>query len=229
MIKLYRQIDIGEELVIGADPGEGVSWCAGVVISKTDLDVPLIFHGNIESPQFGIELYKIGLYLKTKTGQFPLLAIERNTGAATIEKVRNLGYPLDKLYKQQSFDKITRVKQDRIGWVTSASNRRKMLDELAMSLRKKEIDIYSQDIISEFLTFVIDRRTNEPRQEKGRFSDLIMATAIGWQIVKISTGGASWIKSRNVDDGRTIPNTADGFIVEHPGDQEESQDWRNPI
>ena len=188
MIKLYREIEFADDLVVGADPGEGVSWCAGVVISKKYSDTPMIFHGRIESPQFGIELYKMGLYIKTKTGQFPLLAIERNTGAATIEKVRNLGYPSEKLYKKKLFDKVSKTRVDRIGWVTSASNRRKMLDELAMSIRKKEIDVYDKDIISELLTFVIDRRTNEPRHEKGRFSDLIMAAAIGWQIVKVSGG-----------------------------------------
>ncbi len=226
MIKLYRQIELAEEIVIGADPGEGVSWCAGVAISKNYLDTPLIFHGNIESPQFGIELYKIGLYIKTKTGQFPLLAIERNTGAATIEKVRNLGYPMDKLYKQQLFDKVSKTRVDRIGWVTSASNRRKMLDELAMSIRKKEIDIYDKDIVSELLTFIIDRRTNEPRHEKGRFSDLIMAGAIGWQIIKVTGGESKWVKDTPLDDGRTIPERAGGFIVEK---YEAPKDWRNPL
>ena len=88
--------------------------------------------------------------------------------------------------------------EERIGWVTTSANRRKMLDELAMDIRKKELKIYDEDILSEMLTFVINERTNEPRPESGRFSDLIMALAICNQIVKSTGNQAKWAPQQNL-------------------------------
>ena len=226
MIKIYRNLEIGEILTVGADIGEGVSYCAAVALSQKYKDTPLTFHSRIESSQFGYELYNIGLYIKKKTGDFPLLAIERNIGQATIAKIKDLEYPSHKLYKQKTFDRVMNKEEERIGWVTTSANRRKMLDDLAMDIRKKELKIYDEDILSEMLTFVINERTNEPRPESGRFSDLIMALAICNQIVKTTGNQAKWESRQNQkpEDKRRLPLVADGFIVEKF--QDHKQDWR---
>ena len=93
MIKIYRNLELGEPIFVGGDPGEGVSFAAGVCISKKYKDVPLTYHARIESSAFGYELNKIGLFVKKKTSEFPLLAVERNIGAATIAKLIDLEYP----------------------------------------------------------------------------------------------------------------------------------------
>ena len=226
MIKIYRQLEGDERCNIGSDPGESVSYSAAVVISRKYKDIPIVFHARCESPQFGYELNNLGYYVNKKTGHFPLLAVERNIGAATIEKLRDLGYPLAKLYRQKTFDRITQKEEERIGWVTTSSNRRKMLDELAMAVRNKELKIYDKTIISEMLTFVIRERTGEPRPENNRFSDLIMATAICFQLLGESTTMGKFIpqdtKPRN---DRFLPKKAEGFIVER-FDPNEKKDWQ---
>jgi hypothetical protein len=226
MIQIFRKIEDQEKLVVGADPGESISYAAGVIISKKHNDVPIIYHARVESPRFGEELHKLGLYCNTKTGEFPLLAIERNIGAATIEKVRNLGYPLHRLYRQKTIDRVTNTEEERIGWVTTASNRRYMLDELAMRVRKEELKIYSKEIISEMLTFVVHERTGQPRPERGSYSDLIMALAIGSQMLKIDTGGGKWAQKPRKRSNRFLPDKAEGFINE-TYDPNEHRDWRS--
>src|SRR6266566_745536 len=132
MIRIYRQLESQEETVCGSDPGMGVSYSTAVVISRKYLDVPIVFQARIESPQLGYELTNLGLYVKKKTGAYPLLAVERNIGQGTIEKLRDLDYPLDRLYRQKTFDRVLQKEEERIGWTTTASNRRLMLDTLAM-------------------------------------------------------------------------------------------------
>ena len=139
MIKIYRNIEPQEPVCLSGDPGESISYCAGIVISKKYQDIPIVYHERVESPQFGVELNNLGLYIKKKTGQFPLLAVERNIGAATIEKLRNLGYPLSRLYRQKTIDRVTNKEEERIGWVTTSANRRRMLDELAMVVRNSHL------------------------------------------------------------------------------------------
>ena len=225
MVKIFRQLEGNEDLVCGGDPGEGVSFCAAVYISRKYHDTPITYHARVESPQFGEELVKIGNYVKKKTGNFPLLAVERNIGQATIQKLLDYDYPSDKLYRQATFDRFTKKREMRIGFVTSSANRRKMLDELAMDIRKNLLKIYDEDIISEMLTFVINERTNEPRPESGRYSDLIMATAIANQMLRETVGSSEWAPNRvKKDDSKFLPAKAEGFIVEK---FQPKQDWRN--
>ena len=227
MFYLYRPLEANEEIVIGADVGEGVSYCAAVGISKRHKDVPLIYHARVESTQFGYELDKMGSYIKLKTGELPLIAVERNIGAATISKLRDLQYPLDRLYKQKTFDKVINEEVERIGWNTDASNRRKMLDDLALSLRNYELRIYHKQLLTEMLTFVVNERTGQPKHERGKFDDLIMALAIGWQMMRYDIVSATWAPSKPVDTNpRVMPATAQGFIVES---FQEKKDWRNPV
>jgi len=224
MVKLYRQLEGDEELVGGADPGAGVSYCAGVYISRRHKDIPLVYHARIESPQFGEELVKIGNYVRKKTGNIPLLAVERNIGQATIAKLLDFGYPTEKLYRQKTFDRVQKKVEERIGIMTSSANRRKMLDDLALVIRKKELKVYDEHIIREMLTFVIHERTNEPRPESGTFSDLIMATAFAYQLVKETWGKATWLPNiQKETSSTTLPLKAEGFITES---WHEPRDWR---
>ena len=223
MFKLYRNLEVKEDIVVGADPGEGISYCAAVVISQKYNDTPLTFHARVGSSQFGYELYHMGLYIKKKTGNFPLLAVERNMGQATIAKLQDLDYPTDRLYKQKTFDRVRQKIEERIGFVTSAANRRKMLDDLALRVRNKNLKVYDEAIIKEMLTFVINERTNEPRPESGTFSDMIMALAIGNQIAGELQVSAKWAPEKKKEDSRFLPAKAEGFIVEK---FEEQKDWR---
>ena len=223
-VRIFRLLEPAEQLVAGADPGNGVSWAACPLISRKYKDVPLVYHSRVESPEFGEDLFNVGIYVLKKTGSFPLLAIERNIGQATIFKVVELGWPTEKLYRQKTFDRILQKEEERIGFVTSRSNRRKMLDELALKVKRNELKIYDEKIVTEMLTFVINERTNEPRPESGTFSDLIMALAIGNQMLNESWVQAVWAPQPKPQNDRFIPHRAEGFIVEHPGPP---KDWRN--
>ncbi len=225
MIRIYRQLDSQEETVCGSDPGNGVSYSAAVIISRKYKDIPIVFQARVESPQFGYELSNLGLYIKKKTGNYPLLAVERNIGQGTIEKLRDLDYPLDRLYRQKTFDRVLQKQEERIGWTTTSSNRRKMLDTLALVIRNKELKIYDKELISEMLTFVINERTGEPRPESGTYSDLIMACAIAWQMLDEYPTKAEWAPKPTNENKRFLPEKAENFIVEKWKDTQR-QDWR---
>lgn len=225
-VRVYRLLEGNEETVLSADPGAGWSYSAAVVISRKFKDVPIVFQARIESPQLGYELSNLGLYIKKKTGVYPLLAVERNIGQGTIEKLRDLSYPLDRLYRQKTFDRVLEKEEERIGWVTTVANRRKMLDTLAMVIRNKELKIYDKALISEMLTFVINERTGEPRPESGTFSDLIMACAIAYQMLGEYPTKAEWLSPPKKHDSRFLPQKAEGFITERY-DPNANKDWRS--
>ena len=85
MIRLFREPQAGEFVVIGADPADGGSNnCVAQAISKKRADNFMNFAAKMESSQFGHELYKMAKYIYAKTGEWPVIGVERNTGMATI-------------------------------------------------------------------------------------------------------------------------------------------------
>ena len=91
--RVYRDLDVNEQLVMFADPADSQDFCAAVAFSKKHFDFPIVFNEVMESSQFGHELYNLGKYIQVRTNNFPKLAVERNTGQATIFVLQQLNYP----------------------------------------------------------------------------------------------------------------------------------------
>ena len=184
MFKLFRDPKKGEKTVIAADPAdEGSSYCAAVAKSKKHNDSFLIFHGRLNSAEFGHELHKMALFVKKRTEYWPLIGVERNVGAATIYVLQELYYPA--LYRQVVFNPATQSEEKKkIGWVTNMESRRRMLDDLTLSLKQGINKIYDVETVREMMRFIRNPRTGKPQAAKGANDDLIIAEAIAWQLLK---------------------------------------------
>lgn len=178
--RLYRRPAKDEFLVCGADPAEGGDYCCGVWKSKARADTVLSFHAKTESSQFGYELYKGSKFLYDTTGIWPTIAVERNTGQATIAKLLDLNYP--SMYAMESFDTAEAMVSKRIGWSTNTATRQKMLDDLALSIRQGVNRIYDAEAIREFYSFIRHPKTGRPEAESGTNDDWVFAEAIAWQM-----------------------------------------------
>lgn len=186
MYKQFRKLDNDEILVIGADPSEGGDPCAAIAVSRKYIDVPVVFSVQMESSQFGYELDKLGRYIKQQTDQYPMIAVEKNVGAATIARLIDLNYP--SLFKMRDFTKGDDKESTSFGWVTSVSTRPKMLDDLAMAVRQQAIKIYDEPTINELYSFIRNDR-GKPEARSGCHDDLVMALAIAWQLYLLGTSG----------------------------------------
>lgn len=189
-VRLYRELEHGEQLVIFGDPAESQDYCAAVGISKKYYDAPLIFNEVMESSQFGYELNALGKYVFQKTGMYPKIAVERNTGQATIYVLKQLNYP--DLFRMVDFSASATTEGGGIGWLTTGhwsggelmGTRRKMLDDLALGIRQGILKLYDAQQIRQLKSFVIVNGRGQ--QRSGRKDDLVMATAGAWQIQMIT-------------------------------------------
>lgn len=187
MINLYREPIQGEQIVIGADPAEGGDNSTFVCISKTTADVVMIGKSKEESSQLGHSLNHIGKWFQKLTGNFPIIAVERNTGSACIYVLKELNTP--GLFKMPvSFTATVEKDQDNYGWVTSSATRPKMLDDLALAIRQKAIKIHSKEIVDELFTFIRHIKTGKAQSDVGCHDDLVMALAIAWQVYQTHSG-----------------------------------------
>lgn len=196
---------MGEQLVVFADPADSRDFCAAVAFSKKHYDTPLIYNQITESSQFGYDLNNFCKYIYNKTNIWPKLAIERNTGQATIFVLRTLNYP--DLFRMVDFSATNQHEGGGIGWVTTGhysggelqGTRRKMLDDLALAIRQQMITFYDEEQIKQMQSFVIVKGRAQAKSNK--HDDLVMATAGAWQLHQI-TPSVDWGMDEDNDSMR---------------------------
>lgn len=189
--RVYRELEVGEQTVIFADPADSQDYCAAVVFSKKHYDFPIVFNEVIESSQFGYELNNLAKYVNNRTNLWPKMAVERNTGQATIFVLQQLNYP--DLFRMVDFASTAPREGGGIGWVTTGhlsggelqGTRRKMLDDLAHSIRQGVLKLYDKEQIRQLKSFVIVKG-GRAQARSGKHDDLVMATAGAWQVAQLT-------------------------------------------
>jgi hypothetical protein len=189
-VKIYREPEINEQFVVFADPADSKDFCAAVAISKKHYDCPIVFNDVLESSQFGYELNNFCKYIFNKTAMWPKLAVERNTGQATIYVLKTLNYP--DMFRMVDMTSITSHEGGGIGWVTTGSltagelqgTRRKMLDDLALAVKQGQIKIYDETQLRQMMAFMIVKGRAQAKANKK--DDLVMATAGAWEVQQLT-------------------------------------------
>jgi hypothetical protein len=203
-VRLYRELEYGEQLVVFADPAESQDFCAAVALSKKHLDFPLVYNQITESSQFGYDLNNFCKYIYNRTQMWPVLAVERNVGAATLFVLQQLNYP--RLFRMVDFSSGQGSKQGGIGWLTTGTlsngeiqgTRRKMLDDFSLALRQGQIVMYDNQQILQFKSFVVVKGRAQARSNT--HDDLVMSTCGAWQIHLLTP--QEYLDDFDVDDFR---------------------------
>lgn len=209
MVKIYREIDQDEQFVIFADPADGQDFCAAVACSKKHYDIPIVFNAKMESSQFGYDLYYFCNWIFNRTGIWPKLAIERNTGQATIYVLKQLNY--QDLFRMVDFTAKESGTYERgaIGWTTTGyisggelkGTRRKMLDDLAMAVRQRMVKFYDEEIFSQLKSFKIIK--GRAQASRNRHDDLVIALAGAWQVQELTPDyNFGWAEDEDTRDKR---------------------------
>lgn len=189
MFRRYRKYKQGEFFVVGVDTAwGGTDYSAAQFLSKTHLDVPVVFHSKVlateMTPQIHNELERI--YDETQT--IPVVAFERNNGGvAEIERLASLNRSGKyRIYTEKKNVGNTDSVQDsiRLGWTTSSSTRPTMLSMLKEAIDNKLLNIYDRPTINEMFSFIVSQTSSswKAQAEQGAHDDLIMSLAIAWQL-----------------------------------------------
>ncbi len=183
MFKLFRDPEVNEFFVCGADPSEGGDYCSATWKSKKYADTVLSYRATIESTQFAYEIEKGCRFLYKITGLWPCVGVERNTGMATIAKLLDLNYP--NLFKMKSFDRVKQKEEEKIGWHTNTATRPKLLDDHSLSIRQGVNKFFDKVAVKEHMTFIRNPKTGKPEAEEGMNDDTVFSEGIAWQLYQI--------------------------------------------
>ena len=185
----YRSYQKGEFIVVGVDTAwGGTDYCVAQFLSKTNLDVPTVFHSKVlateMTPKIHLELERI--YDQTKVK--PVVAYERNNGGvAEIERLSTLNREGKyRIYIEKSKVGTTESTEDsiKLGWTTTSASRPTMLSMLKEAVDKRLIRIYDKPTINEMFSFIVSQTSSswKAQAETGAHDDLIFGLAIAWQL-----------------------------------------------
>lgn len=190
MFRQYRKIEQGEFFVIFADTSYGAGdYCAVQFLSKTRIDIPLVYHSKTIATNMTNEILPIIEKIHDITGIKPVVAYERNNGGAfEMERLAGLNRAgkFD-IFTMPNVGRVENPESTKLGWDTNTATRPTMLQDLKDAADHNSLTIYDKPTVRELYSFVLVQTTSsiKAQAEKGSHDDLVMSAAGAWQLYQI--------------------------------------------
>lgn len=187
MFRQYRKIEPGEFFVISADTSSGMGdYCAVQFLSKTKVDVPLVYHSKTTATNMTNTIQPVIEKLYDTTGIKPVVAYERNAGGVfEIDRLASMNYRGKyEIFKMPNIGRDNPPESIRFGWDTNSATRPAMLSQLKEAIDSKVLRLYDKPTIAEMYSFVVVQTSSswKAQAESGAHDDLVMSLAIAWQM-----------------------------------------------
>jgi len=183
----YRDIDPGEQFVVGCDPGTGErNYSCAQFLSRTRLDVPIVYHTKEMAVQMTNDIQPVLEKIFDVTKYKAMVAYERGNGGM-FEMGRLAGLNREgkyDIFEMPMLGKREESDTKKLGWETSSATRPKMLADLKDAIDGQLFNVYDKPTIEEMFSFIITQRGQlyKAKAEKGALDDTVMALAIAWQL-----------------------------------------------
>jgi hypothetical protein len=178
-VTIWQKPDPGRFYSIGADVAEGLvdgDYSCATVGDNDSFDVVAMWHGHIDPDLFGMELVKLAKYYNEA-----YLGVEGNNhGLTTLNSIKKLEYW--NLYFSKNYDRVADTMTQKLGWYTTIRTKPLMIDKLAEFIREMHLGIYSDFMISEMITYIIEDN-GKTNAQVGCHDDTVMSLAIMLQLL----------------------------------------------
>ena len=175
---IYKKYNPSHSYAMGADVSEGVELdsSTAVIIDFTAEEIAVEYKNNKIDPNlFAYELYNF-----SKQYGNCMIAPERNNhGLTTVTKLKELGAIL---YIDEKRGSVENGRTKRYGWFTTSGTKPMMIYDLKRAIDEDDLKINSANILQELKTY--DRVDLEDTKNPTNHWDLVIATAIAWQMRK---------------------------------------------
>lgn len=203
MFRQYRTLTKGDFILCAVDTSSGgLDYTAAQFLSKTKIDIPLVFHSKVTTADFIPKLAEILEKIYDTTEIKPIVAIERqNGGSFLIDRLAGINLRSKyEIFKMPNYGRENPPSPIRFGWDTNGATRPKMLQDLKEAIDKKVLIVYDKPTINEMFSFVVVQTSSswKAQAEKNAHDDLIMSLAIVWQMYQICQKPMSEAELQNV-------------------------------
>lgn len=220
MFRQYRKIEKGEFILVAVDTcSGGGDYTTAQCLSKTKIDVPLVFQSKTTTSDFLPLLVRSLEAIFEITGTKPVVAFERQNGGAFLMDRLAAMNMLGKfeLFIMPTFGTTDSGESKRLGWDTNSATRPKMLQDLQGAVNNQLIRIYDRQTLNECLSFIIVKTSSswKAQAERKAHDDLVMALAIVWQMYQICQPAKAQKKDYSKWDNYKQPKVNDsrGYLI----------------
>ncbi len=201
MFSQFRKIEKGEFMLCAVDTASGgLDYTAAQFLSKTKIDIPLVYHSKVTTSDFIPLLHRTLEKIFDVTEVKPYIALERNNGGAFLmDRLAGLNFNYKyEIFLMPTFGNVNNPEEKKLGWDTNTATRPKMLQDLKDAIDKKALIIYDRKTIDEMYSFVVVKTSSswKAQAEQNAHDDLVMSLAIAWQMYQICKE-----PKENEDDG----------------------------
>lgn len=216
-ISIWKEPEPDTFYCLGADVAEGLvegDYSVGMVGDPNTFDVVAMWYGHIDPDLFGVELIKLAKYYNDA-----YLGVENNNhGLTTLSTIKKNEYW--NLFFSKSYDRISDTMTQKLGWTTSVRTKPFMIDKLSEFVREMYLGIYSDLVISEMFTYVIEDN-GKTNAQPGCHDDTVMATAILLQLM-LEGKGEYYVPEIPIEDRGKIHKEIVDPLFEQQQDNEYS-------
>lgn len=168
---VFKPYIVGRRYAAAIDPaGEGSDNFSLSVFDCQTGEFVVDFTVKAPVGEFALRAYEL-----LKGYQFPLLGIEATgVGLATVEAIRNLGYPAGQLVFRDE-------ERKKVGMMPTREMRERILVDFSEGIRQGGFVVYSRAALTEMLHFIRDPQTGRAAAAQGGHDDRVMAMVwAGW-------------------------------------------------
>jgi len=182
MFRVYRPLEKNEFIVVGGDCSQGGGdYNALCFMSKSKLDVPIVYHARGVAATIPPVLHPTLERIQEVTGVQPVVALEQNNGGISEMERLSAMNRLNK-YKLYVMPYIGREGDTgKYGYSTNSATRPILLGDWKKAYDDKIFSLYDEQSLKEHRSFVVSR-SGKPEAERGSNDDLVFAHAIAYQL-----------------------------------------------
>lgn len=183
-IRQFRNFQWGEHIVVGGDCSQGgddENWCQ--FISKTKIDVPMVYQKKGVAAEMTTDIYPILGNIYKQTGIPPTVAFERqNGGGSEMERLHVLNREMKyEIFLMPQIGHEESKSSGKLGWDTNTATRPIILGDLKNCINGKGLLIYDKLTIRQLFDFIVNKN-GKPEASSGKHDDAVMSLAIAWQL-----------------------------------------------
>lgn len=173
-LKIWHTPQPSGSYLIGADVAEGDEtgdYSSAHVVDKRNWEVVAHWHGHRNAFEFAEILNNLGAYYDNAH-----IAVEVNgPGLATIEKLRELGYP--SLYKYE---------KDKYGFRTTQNSRHNLITTFMDAVKDGSMMVRDRDTLDEMYNFIRAEGTGKIEAREETHDDRVMSLGIALQCIRVN-------------------------------------------
>ena len=167
-------VDVSEGILVDRNDTRKTDWSVITVWRRSPYMKVAQWRGKIDPDLLGNVAYNIGHFYN-----YGWVGVEDNYHGLTT--LKNLQKRYSRIYYKIILDEKTNEKTRKLGWHTDSTNKGYMIDCLAKIIRDETAEIYDEETIREYLTF-IEYPDGHLAAQSGKHDDIVMADAIALQV-----------------------------------------------